>query len=321
MPRQRVAKLAMFGRYAGATFSHSTADFPYILEDTAKKSLRGGYEEAPHTWSAWMSTKETSDFDDVKLVDLGAFPALAKVLEGEEYGYATLKEEREKIAVIKYGRMISLTWEALLKDDLDAFTEIPNKMGAAARRLENLIAYSPLITAANGVDMSDGNPIFHSSHANLTTETTPDVDSLGVARMTLAKQTGQAGELLNIQAKFILVPVALLTLVEKLVGSVTDPGATAGQVLNPFYNKLQVIAEPLLDANAAYAGSSDTAWYVMVGTNSGVNTIKVVFLEGYRQPTIERTNGDDVDGIKLKVRHCVGAGPADYRGMVKSPGA
>src|SRR5699024_9015739 len=66
-------------------FTHSTSDFPLILENIANKSLLRGYEEAPETFTQWTSTGTLSDFKTSTRVGLGAYPNLQEVPEGAEY--------------------------------------------------------------------------------------------------------------------------------------------------------------------------------------------------------------------------------------------
>jgi hypothetical protein len=95
---------------------------------------------------------------------LSEVPGLQKVAEGGEYEFSYFSESAETFSVETFGRIISLTRQALINDDLNAFTRIPASFGASARRLEADLVYAKL----TGSDvMSDGKTLFHASHGNL----------------------------------------------------------------------------------------------------------------------------------------------------------
>ena len=303
----------------GAVYGHSTSDFPLILEDAINKSITAGYEEAPRSWSQWMRRKTVNDFKTVKVNRMGEFPALTQVREGEEYTYATIGEQQETYALAKYGKLFDVTWEAIVNDDLDAFTRVPMRMGQAAARLENVIAYQPIIAAVGGETMADGVVLFHADHGNLAgTGAALSVTSLGAAKAAMRTQTGvTAGVTINVEPRFLIVPAALETVAQQLLIAVNDP-AIAVPTPNVFNRSLQLVVEPLLE-NSAYTGYDVNAWY-LAASSGAVDTIEVAFLDGNETPFLEETEGTNVDGRRYKVRHVVAAKAIDWRGMYKNAG-
>ena len=66
--------------------------------------------------------------------------------------------------IAKYGKLFAITHEALVNDDLGAFTRIPQSFGASASRKVNQAAYAVL--TANAA-MADGVALFEdSTHGN-----------------------------------------------------------------------------------------------------------------------------------------------------------
>ena len=59
-----------------------------------------------------------------------------KVLEGAEYTHGYFSDDGTGYSVAKYGKIIALTWEALVNDNLGAFLRVQPALGQAARRLE-----------------------------------------------------------------------------------------------------------------------------------------------------------------------------------------
>lgn len=299
MSRVEIAQAAM----------HSTSDFPFILENVVNKSLRDGYDLAPRVFPLVGVRETLPDFKEVTRANLGSAPALQQVQEGGEYTYGELSEAGEKYRVFKYGKVLALTWEALINDDLNAFTRVPQRLGSAAAQLESEVFWAELTGNPN---LSDGTALFAAGRGNLAgSGTAISVASLGAGRNAM-RQMKDGDHFLALQPQFLLVPTAIETTAEQFVS--TNMQADASGNINPFAGRLQVISEPRLDAN------STTAWYLIASPNS-IDTIAYAYLQGEEGPQISTDEGFDVDGMKVKVRHCFGAKAIDFRGMYKNPGA
>ncbi len=323
MSRANIAQRAMQGggMRAGGSFAHTTSDFPSILGDSLGKVLGRSYLEAPSTWQEWARRHVAKDLKPISTVRIGEAPNLLETQEGVEYQECTIGEAKEVYSLVKYGRLFSITWESLINDDLLAFFRIVERFGDAARRLENNVAYAPLIGFANGQVMSDTNDLFDATnHSNQAASGAAlSVASLGEARSAMRLQTGiDPATQINVEAKYLIVPTAIETVAEQLIASVVDPAAAVTNVMNPFANKLKVIPEPLLDTGSP--GSSTTAWY-LVASPSQIDTVEVAFLQGEEEPSIETIDGFNTDGKRYRIRHLVAAAAIDWRGFYKNPGA
>ena len=274
-----------------------------------------GYEEAEETFQAWTTPGELPDFKAGSRVGLNDFPSLNEVKEGAEYKYATVGERVEPIILATYGDLFSITRQAIINDDLSAFTRIPQKMGSAAIRTVGDLVYAVLTTNGN---MSDGTALFVAGHGNLiATGTAIYTSSVDAMRVLMAKQKA-GGKSLNIRMGNLLVPVALEGTAKVVRDSQFDVGATAATKANTMPNSVagtfEVISDARLDDNSA------TAWYG--AANSGMHdTIEVAYLDGNQVPRLEQQNGWSVDGVEFKVSLDAGVSPLDYRTLCKNPGA
>lgn len=309
----------------GGVGGHTTSHFPAILRDATGKSVEAGYGEAPQTWPAWMRRRRgITDFKQVRVIKLGEFPALAHVPEGGTYEYATVGEFEEVYTVAKYGRKISITWEAIVNDDQDGLSAMPMRMGFAAARLETAIAYGPLINTLLGAVMGDSVSLFDAAHNNLLTGGAITVANLAIANTALRLQTGISGTVkIDVPMSYLIVPATLEIGAKQLIASVNDPAITA-PTPNPFNQQsnikpLQVISDAILDTDADYPGAKSTGWYVATNP-AGSSHLEVGTLEGYERPSITEIAEGDVDGITYKVRHVIGAAAADFRGIQYNPG-
>jgi len=291
---------------------HSTSDFSVITEDAAKKSLRSAYIEADSNIEAFSSRSTTNDFKDVKKYQLGEFSSLIEKPEGGEYKNSTMGQGKETNAVKTFGRSIAFTREMLINDDLSAFNKLPSAMAMAARRLELDKVWNVLI---NNPTMGDANALFSGAHNNDGAAAALSDASLKLGRQAMRQHKGLDDEArLNYTPFYLAVGTGLEHDAEKLVSSVSP---TSTSEVNPWApngrTPLQLIVEPRLD------DIGTAAWFLFTSPGQA-EMIDILSLTGEQEPTMERKEDFDTDGIKWKVRHEIGVAPVDYRGFYRNIG-
>ena len=296
-----------------AAFTTGTSDFPLLLSNTANKALLYGYDAAPQTHAVWTSEREAKDFKTNTLLALGEAPSLELVPELAEYTHGAMTESAETFAIAKYGKVFTLSREAMINDDLQAFTRMPQAFGAAARRLEADKVYGRL---TSNPTMSDGVALFHASHGNLAVSgAAPSVTSLGAARAAMRKQKGVGAlDYIDPAPRFLIVPVALETLCEQLLASLVDPSKSNDTGNVAWIRGLTLVADPRLD------DASATAWYLAADPNQ-IEGVARVYLTGEPRPALEEDVGFYVDGIAWKARLEFAATVVGWRALYKNPGA
>jgi len=293
-----------------------TGDFPYILSNTLGKVLRQSYDLTPSTYELWCNITEAQDFKEMSRNQLSEGPDLDEVPEHGVYKYGTFGESKEVFSVVKYGKLFAITREAIINDDLGAFTRIPRAFAMSAKRKVNESVYA--ILTANSA-MADGVALFdastHKNYVGAGSGGAPDEDTLNAGRSAMRLQTGLQGAVLNIAPAFLIVPAALETTADKLLNSAGDlTDYKSSGVVNPFYKKLEPVVEALLDAD------STTAWY-LAANPAQIDTVEVAFLGGNRGPYLETKDGWTVDGVEYKVRIEFGVKAIDHRGLYFNAGA
>lgn len=291
---------------------HSTSDFPEILAAVTNKTLRDAYQAAPRTFPAIARRASASDFKDIRRLQLGEAPQLEKVAENGEFKRGTMGEGKESYRVETYGKVIGITRQVIINDDLDAFTRVPSLFGTSAATLESDVVWG--IITSNPA-MGDNKALFHASHKNLAgTGSGLDVANLGTARAAMAKQVGLDGKtILNIRPSYLVVPSTLELTAEQIIAQNLVP-AKSGDVVPQSIRSLAVIAEPRLDP-----ASGAVPWYLFASP-AQIDTIEYAYLEGQEGVYIETRMGFDVDGVEIKARLDFGAKAIDWRGMWKNPG-
>jgi phage major head subunit gpT-like protein len=301
----------LLGLETGLRGGMSTSDFPAILANVVVKRLRNAYETAPSNWKRLARQSNSSDFKEKAVTQLSNLPTFVKVKEGGEYQYAALSDGQEKYALATYGRIVPITRQTLINDDMGAFDRLPTLLGRAAAETEAGIFWQ--IVVANPA-MSDGVVIFHADHGNLAAAGAAiAVDSLGAGRAAMRKQKGFAkkgadAEPLNVSPAFLIVSPDKETQAQQFLATIV-PGE--GGKVNPFANTLTLMAEARLSGNA---------WYLWADPAT-IDTVEYAYLDGEEGLYTEQRIGFEVDGLEVKGRLDFAAKAIDWRGVYKNPGA
>ncbi|MEM6497036.1 MAG: prohead protease/major capsid protein fusion protein [Pseudomonadota bacterium] len=281
----------------------TTSDFPLIFADTVGRRLRAAYEAAPNGIKDVCRQTTARDFRTKHIPMLGEAPTLRKVTEAGEYPYGAMAETEETYSLETFGRIISITRQMIVNDDIGAFDDVARRMGIAAADFE----VDQLVTLLeSNPALNDGTPAFDANHSNLAaTGEAISETTLSTARLSMRQQTGLSGQRINVVPTQLLVPAELETVAEKQLTSIQ--AQTVGNV-NPF-NSLGLVVESRL--------TDPAAWYVHSNSTDG---LEYCYLEGQEGPQIESREGFNVDGVEIKVRLDFGAGFVDHRAFYKNPG-
>ena len=298
-----------FGVRAGAGM-HSTSDFANVLANVVSKRLRDAYAAAPQSWKQFCRQSNSPDFKEKSVVQLSSAPSFKLVREGQEYSHGAMTDGVEKYSLATYGRIVAITRQTIINDDLGAFDRLPTLLGRSAATLENTTVWSILI---DNPDMNDGVDLFHADHGNLLNASAIDETNLGLARAAMRKQKSLAAkaadrENLNLFAKFLACGPDKEVQAQKMLSAVQ---ATATSGVNPFANSMTLVVDGNITGNA---------WFT-IADPATIDTIEYSYLEGEEGLFTEQRMGFEVDGIQVKGRLDFAAKPIDWRGMTKNPGA
>ncbi|WP_440136090.1 phage major capsid protein, partial [Escherichia coli] len=107
-----------------------------------------------------------------------------QVREGAEYKYVTTGDKQATIALATYGELFSITRQAIINDDLNMLTDVPMKLGRAAKSTIADLVYA--ILTSNPKISTDNVSLFDKAkHANVLESAAMDVASLDKARQLM----------------------------------------------------------------------------------------------------------------------------------------
>lgn len=279
----------------------TTGDFPLMLGNAVGRVLQQAYEQSPSAIKQISRLANLPDFRPKSSVRLGGAPSLEKVNESGEFTHGTVLEAANGWRLATFGRIISLSRQAMVNDDLSGFAGLLAKFGEAAsrREAEELVA---ILLSPPAIDAA---PLFHADNSSLITGVL-SIEGLGAAVKALRAQTDLDGGLVMQEPGTILVPAALEMTARQLAATYNP--VTSDKV-QPF--RLNVAVEPRLDAASA------TAWYLAAGNQRSLEHGYLDDAQGVQ--TIQR-EGFEVDGLEIKARLDFGCGWVDPVGWVKSTG-
>lgn len=289
---------------------NSTSTFPAIMSNLANKSVMTGFNEAETTFQIWAGKGSNRDFKEAARVALSEAGNLELVPEGGQFPHDSLGEVSARTKVATYGKLFSLTRQAIINDDLGLFSKIATKYGSAAKRLVNKMVYAQL---TGNVKMQDNIALFDTKHGNVAgTGEALSVKAIAKAITAMRRQKGITGDAtLNITPKYLVVPPELEMTAYQIVNSTAAVDGVNSGVVNPYKGRFVVVA----DAELTDPG----AWY-LVADASQHDTIEVTYLNGVETPRLETRQGFDVDGIEYKVAFDCGVSALDFRGVFKNAG-
>ena len=295
------------GPRADISVTHTTSDFPDLLQSAGRRFLMDQFEAAGSPIKQVARERTAADFRTITGIQLGGFGTLPTIDEAGEYKNDTFKSRKESYKLSTFGKMFNLSRQSLINDDLGAFSDPLRIMARAAAETE-AVALAALINSNPA--LSDAVALFHATHGNLAgAGAVPGLTPLSDARLAMRTQKDLDGVTpLNVTPKYLLAPPKFETTIEQILASIA--AATAADV-SVFAGKITPLIEPRLNGNP---------WYLFADPNTAP-VLEYAYLDGNQGPFFDQEEGWRVDGVEYKVRLDFGCGIVDYRGAYKNPGA
>lgn len=302
-------------RASGGGFS--TISLSGILSNVANKAMLEAYTAVASIATRICAQTDVNDFKQVTRYRLTGQGTFEKVGPDGELKHAQVTEESYTNQIDTYGRIIALTRQMMINDDLGAFLQIPRILG----RQSALAVESAVFTLL----LSNPNSFFSAGNKNLVTGASSalQISALTIVEQAFADQTDKDGKPILITPAILLVPTALKVTAQQLMtetrvneNTTTDKPKPAN---NPHAGKWEPLASPYLNSQGI-AGGGATAWYLLANP-ADVAAMEIAYLRGQRTPVIESGETDfDTLGMKWRGYFDFGVAMQDFRAAVKSTG-
>ena len=302
-------------RASGGGFS--TISLSGILSNVANKAMLEAYTAIASIATRICAQADVNDFKQVTRYRLTGQGTFEKVGPDGELKHAQVTEESYTNQIDTYGRIIALTRQMMINDDLGAFLQIPRILG----RQSALAVESAVFTLL----LSNPASFFSAGNKNLVTGASSalQISALTTVEQAFADQTDKDGKPILLTPAILLVPTALKVTAQQLMTETrvneftnVDKPKPAN---NPHAGKWEPLASPYLNSQGI-AGGSATAWYLLANP-ADVAAMEIAYLRGQRSPVIESGETDfDTLGMKWRGYFDFGVAMQDYRAAVKSTG-
>ncbi len=297
----------------------STHTITTMLTTSGNKLLLDGFNRLPQSWRQVAEVRNVSDFKAVTLYRMTADLEYEEVGPGGLIKHGTLGQEDYSIQAKTYARMLGLTRQDIINDDLGAFNDLRNRLGMGAAIKMNKVFWTAWLAAVNA------GTFWTAVRGNYQTGagTVLGEDGLNAAVKLFRDASGPDNNLLGLEPEILLSGSDLEATNRKLYTSQEVRNTTTSTktlVNNIYFNRFRPVIIPEL-SNSAYTGYSTTQWFLLA--NPAVLASAVMcFLNGMQAPTIESTDADfNTLGIQSRGYHDWGVTMSEYRASVHSVGA
>jgi hypothetical protein len=254
-----------------------------------------------------------------------------------------------QILLQKYGREFGLAWEAMINDDLGAFSDLAERFATAALRSEYNFATSLYATATGPSTSLFGSPIAHplypsgSTYGNITnlfsgSGSVFSITNLAAAASAMRRFRDYDGQPVIFDGFELVVPPALeIPMLQALnpaniIQSGGDATAGAKALIRSSSNTVPMLnitghVNPYLPIITTTGTYGSTNWYLFGRLTNAGYAARMNFLRGHESPELCMKNPNKVavggasmsplegdyesDAIRWRIRHIFGGTQVD----------
>jgi phage head maturation protease len=245
----------------------------YLLANVMDKVAYNGFRtnDEAITYDQWTSQRKVNDFKTFSgaALDTGN---LVQTAENEAFPELSKSEGGYSAALDMWGATISLTFQAMVNDDLGEFMRALGRAGAIAKRTVDNKVYTALAAA---------------TWTSRTTAGALTATTLDLNRASMSGITGPSGVSLGMTPRYLIVPSGLRTMalnLTKIFSGVTPTENKTNLDLIP------IVTPFLADANDWYLAASQI-----------FDALIVAMLTGMEAPAVEEFDPGAVAARKWKI--------------------
>lgn len=313
---QRIEAVARFSGFKAEAPGLTTSNFPNLLENALHKMLVGGFTIQAYVWDTFAAIGSVNDFRPHNRYRMSSISNLEGYNQDGEFKYGNLADaEKEQQQASTKGKIIPLSRELLINDDLNALANLITALGRAAARSIETDFFTVLVS--NPTLVNDGVALFDAAHGNVGSAGAITPSSLDEARQLMRQQQDAgANDYADITPYGILTPVSALAVARQTVNSEADPTSGNANSRKANIARNMVPSENIKDSPRL----SGNGWYVFADP-ALEPVIEVAFLNGQREPQIVTMEHFNSAGLSYRVMHDWGVKAVGYRGAVLNAGA
>jgi hypothetical protein len=293
----------------------STIEVSGILSNTANKHLIDAFNAVDQTWKLIAARSPVSDFKEVTHYALTGDLKFEEVGADGELKHGTLGELSYSNKARTYGRILSITRQDIINDDLGAFARIPAKLGRGSALKVNEVFWKEFF--------ADNGTFYTTARKNYATGagTALSISAIGAGLALWMTQKDADKNPLGTKPSILLVTPTDYLNAKTYAEDANIQGSTAAApTRNPIAGEnLKVVTSPYM-SDSEY-GNSTTHWF-LIANPSDIPLIEFVSLDGAEEPVIETAEADfNTLGIQMRGYYDFGVKKQEYRAGQKQKGA
>lgn len=292
----------------------STTSLSNVLSNTANKFITMGFDSVDMTCRRISRVRPVRDFKTATSISLHGGHNFEKLGPGGEIKHGVPGETVYTNSVSTYARMLAITRQDVINDDLGVLTMLPQKLGRGAGLALNERFWTVFL---------DNSSFFSSANSNLN-EGVATVTSAGLTatEVIFRNQVDPDGHVLGVMPSVMLVPPTQHSAALELMNSerVIDGTSTAkGPDGNIWRGRFRVETSPYME-NSSYTGNSTAYWYLLADPQN-YPVIEIAALNGNLEVTVESADADfNMLGIQMRGFSDFGVAMYEKRYGVKADG-
>jgi hypothetical protein len=293
----------------------STIDIANIVSNTANKFIMRGWNAVDQTALRIAKIQNVSNFHTITTVSLTDSLRYEKVGPAGEIKHGTLDELTYTNKVETYAKMLAITRQDMINDNLGALTDIPQKLGNGAMKLLNQIFWTEFLGLVSASFFAAGNSNINTGVADMT------IGGLAATETIFMNQTQPDGTPMAATPAILLVPTALKATATALMSDQPLITGASGTIpaANVFSGRFRLESSPYI-SNSSYTGNTAVGYWMLADPNE-VPVIAIAALNGRVEPTVETADADfNVLGVQMRGYSDVGVNEQEYRGGVYADG-
>lgn len=295
----------------------SSLNIANVVAATANKFIFRGWNMVDQCCLRIAKIQNVRDFKTATTVTLTDSLIYEKVGTGGQIRHGTLADTTYTVKAETYAKMLAITRQDIINDDLGALTDVPMKLGNGAMKILNDIFWTEFLGLVGASFFASGNNNLNSAVADMT------VGGLDATEVIFRNQTNPDGTPLGLMPAIILVPTALYNKALTLMGSegaaYVAAYASASGDKNPFFGRYRVETSPYI-SNSSYTGYTSVGWWMLANPEE-MPVITIAALNGNVMPTVDTAQAAfNVLGVEMRGYCDVGVNDTEYRGGVYADG-
>lgn len=333
--------------------AQGTSQFQWYMGHILQRRTYAMYNKLGHEWSRYVRMSTVPDFRNVeRLWRNDAAAPMEFLQEQEQYAYTGVTGDKTVYRIAKYGRLMGLTWEDLINDDLMFLNDFPMTLANSAVMTEARFV-TDLYTDSDGTPKSsvftadNGNVLTANSDLGTSANAPLSIDALRAAVFQMQRQTyaDDDNDLPLMFSSFCcVIPHSLSIIADFLknareirtTSSTTAAAKGANQyefiMNNNMMGNIMFEVNPWLDIKAG--SNSLDSWYLFGMPTNARPGIEVAHLRGHEMPQLFMRREDsrslgggdtrgsfEQDTLDYKIRGVFGGAVIDHRQILSSDGS